>query len=57
MFSLQQNRRIRGQNRFCPEVVQGMGGGMSQAMYTHVSKCKNNKIKGEKKTLDKIQHL
>jgi hypothetical protein len=25
------------------------GGGMSQTMYTHVSKCKNDKIQGEKK--------
>jgi hypothetical protein len=25
------------------------GGELAQAMYTHVSKCKNNKIKGERK--------
>jgi hypothetical protein len=25
------------------------GGEVAQAMYTHVSKCKNNKIKGESK--------
>jgi hypothetical protein len=42
MFSLQQNLRIRGQNRFCPEV--GGGWEVGQIMYTHVTKCKNNKI-------------
>jgi hypothetical protein len=26
----------------------GVGGGGTQTMYIHVSKCKNNKIKGEK---------
>jgi hypothetical protein len=39
MFSLQQNQRTRGQNRFCPEV----GGKVAQTMYTYVSKCKNEK--------------
>jgi hypothetical protein len=49
MFSLQQNRR-RGQNRFFLEAggwgAYGVrrGGG---TMYIHVSKCKNDKIKGE----------
>jgi hypothetical protein len=56
MFSLQQNQRTRGWNRFCPEtgVVVGeeMGVGKSRGkgegsgattMYTHVSKCKNIK--------------
>jgi hypothetical protein len=38
MFSLQQNWRTREQNRFFLEVGWG-------AMYTHVSKCKNDKIK------------
>jgi hypothetical protein len=42
MFSLQQNLRIRGQNRFCLEWGYGEVG---QTMYTHVSKCKNDKIK------------
>jgi hypothetical protein len=34
----------------------GVGGGgreVSQAMYTHVSKCKNDKIKGERKKINK----
>jgi hypothetical protein len=35
---LQQSWRIRGQNRFCPEVRRA---GAAQAMYIHVSKCKN----------------
>jgi 3-methyladenine DNA glycosylase Mpg len=42
MFSLQQNQRTRGQNRFCLEVGQGK---VAQTMYIHVSKCKNDKIK------------
>jgi hypothetical protein len=41
MFSLQQNQRTRGWNRFCPEVG---GGEVVQTMYTHKNKCKNNKI-------------
>jgi hypothetical protein len=46
MFSLQQNWRTRGQNRF---YLEGEGGGeVAQAMHTHVSKCENDKIKGEK---------
>jgi hypothetical protein len=43
MFSLQQNQRTRGWNRFCLEA--GNGGLVAQIMYTHVSKFKNNKIK------------
>jgi hypothetical protein len=44
MFSLQQSWRTRGRNRFWPE----LGGGreeVAQIMYTHVSKCKNDKKK------------
>jgi hypothetical protein len=48
IFSLQHNRKQRGQNRFCPE--RG-GGEVAQTMHIHVSKRKNNKIKGEKKKL------
>jgi hypothetical protein len=49
MISLQQNRRRRGQNKFCLELGwAGVGGEVTQTMYTHVSKCKNDKIKGEK---------
>jgi hypothetical protein len=44
LFLLQQNQRTRGQNRFCLETGE-VGGEMAQIMYTHVSKCKNDKIK------------
>jgi hypothetical protein len=44
IFSLQKNQR-RGQNRLCLEAE---GGGM---VYTHVGKCKNDKIKGVKKKI------
>jgi hypothetical protein len=47
MFSLEQNQR-RGWNRFGLEVG-CWGGEVAQAMYTHLSKCKNEKINGEKK--------
>jgi hypothetical protein len=52
MFSFQQKQRRRGQNRFYLEaegwpVGWGLGGGGT--MYTHVSKCKNDKIIGEEK--------
>jgi hypothetical protein len=47
IFSLQYSQRRRGQNRFCPEA--GGGEEVAQTMYTHASKCKNDKIKGEKK--------
>jgi hypothetical protein len=47
MFFLQQNQRTRGQNRFCPGLG-GEGKGV-QIMYTHVSECKNDKIKIKKK--------
>jgi hypothetical protein len=42
MFSLQQNQKPRGQNRFCQEAGWG---GCAPTMYTHVSKAKNDKIK------------
>jgi hypothetical protein len=36
----------------------GMGvGGVEQTMYTHVSKCRNNKIKGEKRKRKKRRKL
>jgi hypothetical protein len=35
--------RTRGHNRFCPEVKRE--GEVAQIMHTHVSKCKNDKIK------------
>jgi hypothetical protein len=49
MFSLQQNQKTRRQNRFCQEVGRGREEGeVAQTMYTHVSKCKNSKIKERK---------
>jgi hypothetical protein len=48
MFSPQQNWRTHGQKRFSPE-VRGAEGEVAQTMYTHVSKCKNDKIKKSKK--------
>jgi hypothetical protein len=47
MFSLQQNWITRGCNRFCQEVGAGereRREEMVQTMYTHMSKCKNDKI-------------
>jgi hypothetical protein len=43
MFSLQQNWRVE-------QVLPGRGGWRrgGKTMYTHVSKCKNDKIKGER---------
>jgi hypothetical protein len=46
LFSLQQNQRTIGCYRFC---LEGGGGSrrmgeVAQIMYTHVSKCKNDKI-------------
>jgi hypothetical protein len=49
MFSLQQNQRTRGQNRFCPEVGVEWGKEAAQ-MYTHVRKCKNDLKKKSKRT-------
>jgi hypothetical protein len=51
MFSLQQNRKTRGWNRFCLEVRRmevkgggdvGQGAEMAQAMHTHMNKCISN---------------
>jgi hypothetical protein len=47
LFSLQQNWRSRGQNRFCLEA--GHCGTVAQTLYMHLSKYKNDKIKGERK--------
>jgi hypothetical protein len=53
MVSLQQNQRTRGQNRFFAE----RGKEVTQIiMYLHVSKCKNDKIKGEKNNNIKNSH-
>jgi hypothetical protein len=50
MFSPQQIQRGRGLNRFCLEAGGGGGiGEVAQTMYTHLSKCKNDKIKERKK--------
>jgi hypothetical protein len=48
MFSLQQNQKRRGQNRFCLEAGE-LEGEVAQITYTHVNEGKNNKIKGERK--------
>jgi hypothetical protein len=48
ILSLQQNQKRRGWNRFSLK-GEGCGGEVEQTMYTHVSKCKNDKIKGEKR--------
>jgi hypothetical protein len=45
MFSLQQNQRTRGWNKFCSETGGRGSGEVAQTMYTHVSKCKNDKTK------------
>jgi hypothetical protein len=45
MFSLQQNQKKIGQNRFCLEA----GRKVAQIMYAHVSKYKNGKINFFKK--------
>jgi hypothetical protein len=39
--------------------VGGVGGGreVAQTMYTHVSKCKNDKIKGEKEQMKSLENL
>jgi hypothetical protein len=34
-----------------------VGGEVAQTMYTHVSKCKNNKIKGEKNSIVYKYHI
>jgi hypothetical protein len=49
-----------GWNSFCPEAGRERGGkgGVSQTMYTHVSKCKNDKVKERKeKKKDSLQRL
>jgi hypothetical protein len=53
MFSLQQNCRTQRWNRFS---LEGGGWEGAQTMYSHVSKCKNGKIKEEKKKPTKQQH-
>jgi hypothetical protein len=50
MFSLQQNKRAE-QVLLRNEEGEGGRGEVSQIMYTHVSKCKNDKIKIKKQTL------
>jgi hypothetical protein len=46
MFFLQQNWRTRGQNRLCQDV--GVGKRWPKKCI-HVIKCKNDKIKSEKR--------
>jgi hypothetical protein len=54
MFSLPQNGRIRGQNVLPRSRVEGGQGRVAQIMYTHVSKCKNDKKKQINKITTKI---
>jgi hypothetical protein len=52
MFSLQHNWRRREQNRFCLEAGGwGRRREVAQRMYTHVSKCKNDKNKRRGKNM------
>jgi hypothetical protein len=48
MFSLQQYQGTRGQNRF---YLLDREGELAHTMYTYVSKCKNDKIKGKRKKI------
>jgi hypothetical protein len=65
--SLHQNRRRRELNKFCLDAGVGWGGGEvaaceyvcgggAQTVYTHVSKCENDKIKVEKIEKKMIQY-
>jgi hypothetical protein len=49
MFSLQQNWRRKGWNRFWVEARWGVKGKVPQTMYIPESKSKNDKIEREKK--------
>jgi uncharacterized phage-associated protein len=53
MFSLQQNQRRQRGTGSAWEVR----GEVTQTMYTHISKCKNNKIKEESKKKRKKENL
>jgi hypothetical protein len=50
MFFLQQNQRRRG-----GRVLPGSRG-MAETMYTHVNKCKNDKIKRKKQKRHLVKH-
>jgi hypothetical protein len=41
--------KIREEDRTCSAQIREGGGKVAQTIYTHVSKSKNDKIKGEKK--------
>jgi hypothetical protein len=48
VLSLQQYQGTRGQNRF---YLLDREGELAHTMYTYVSKCKNDKIKGKRKKI------
>jgi hypothetical protein len=48
MFSLQQIGEVECRKGF---TYKWLGGGVAQTTYTHVSKCKNDKIKRKKKKI------
>jgi hypothetical protein len=52
MFSLQQIGEVECRKGF---TYKWLGGGVAQTTYTHVSKCKNDKIKRKKKKFKKQQ--
>jgi hypothetical protein len=51
LFNKIRIQETRGQKRFCPSAggQKGEEGKVVQPMYTHLSKCKNDKIKNENK--------
>jgi hypothetical protein len=56
MFSLQQNRRTRWWNRFCPDWRYWGAweeGQVAQTMYTYVNKCEGDKIEQRKMKVKK----
>jgi hypothetical protein len=56
LFSLQQNRRIIGQNNFHPGGG-GTGREIAQTMYTQVSKCKTDKRREKKISSTSVEPL
>jgi hypothetical protein len=51
MFSLQENQRTRGWNRFCQKSRDH--GEVAQTMFAHVSKCKTITEKEKRKRMQK----
>jgi hypothetical protein len=57
IFSLQQNQRTREQNRFFLKTAGVFWGEVAQTMYTHLTKCKNDKIKRERKKCTYVGYI